>query len=66
MTENIIHEFSSRPRTGFDKSSLEWLENLFRQTVGNEKEIRREDFQKIVISKNVSSLNNIKKNIDKE
>lgn len=45
-----------RPRTGFDKSSLEWLENLFRQTVGNEKEIRREDFQKIVISKNVRIL----------
>lgn len=43
-----------RPRAGFDKGSLEWLEQLFRQTVGDEKEIRREDFQKIVISKNVS------------
>jgi hypothetical protein len=31
------------------------LEQLFRQTVGNEKEIRREDFKKIVISKNVRS-----------
>lgn len=45
-----------RPRTGFDKSSIEWLEQLFRQTVGNEKEIRREDFKKIVLSKNVRSL----------
>ncbi|XP_017779285.1 PREDICTED: NADPH oxidase 5 [Nicrophorus vespilloides] len=43
---------NTRPRTGFDKGSLEWLEQLFRQTVGNEKEIRREDFKKIVISKN--------------
>ncbi|XP_065168987.1 NADPH oxidase 5 isoform X2 [Atheta coriaria] len=43
---------NARPRTGFDKSSLAWLEQLFRQTVGNEKEIRREDFKKIVISKN--------------
>lgn len=43
-----------RPRTGFDKSSLERLEQLFRKTVGNEKEIRREDFKKIVTSKNVS------------
>lgn len=42
-----------RPRTGFDKSSLERLEQLFRKTVGNEKEIRREDFKKIVTSKNV-------------
>lgn len=45
-----------RPRTGFDKSSLERLEQLFRKTVGNEKEIRREDFKKIVISKNVSEI----------
>lgn len=44
---------SFRPRTGFDKSSLERLEQLFRKTVGNEKEIRREDFKKIVTSKNV-------------
>lgn len=43
----------SRPRTGFDKSSLERLEQLFRKTVGSEKEIRREDFKKIVTSKNV-------------
>ncbi|KAJ8928441.1 hypothetical protein NQ314_019030, partial [Rhamnusium bicolor] len=42
----------SIPRTGFDKSSLDRLEQLFRQTVGNEKEIKREDFKNIVISKN--------------
>lgn len=41
---------------GFDKNSLERLEQLFRKTVGNEKEIRREDFKKIVMSKNVSHL----------
>lgn len=45
---------NTRPRTGFDKGSLERLEQLFRQTVGHEKEICREDFEKIVISKNVS------------
>lgn len=41
-----------RPRTGFNKESLASLEQLFRQTVGNEREIKREDFKKIVISKN--------------
>lgn len=57
LSAEVIMEFlatvtNSRPRTGFDKGSLEWLEKLFRQTVGDEKEIKREDFQKIVISKN--------------
>lgn len=47
--------FPFRPRTGFDKGSLQWLEQLFRQTVGNEKEIRREEFEKIVVSKNVTN-----------
>lgn len=47
--------FICRIRNGFDKDSLEWLEQLFRQTVGNEKEIRRDDFKKILISKNVST-----------
>ena len=46
---------SGSPRTGFDKSSLERLEQLFIKTVGNEKEIRREEFKKIVTSKNVST-----------
>lgn len=54
----LLHLY--RPRTGFDKSSLERLELLFRKTVGNEKEIRREDFKKIVTSKNVSKLTKCK------
>ncbi|XP_060534326.1 NADPH oxidase 5 isoform X2 [Cylas formicarius] len=57
VTSEEIMEFlatitNQRPRTGFDKGSIDRLEQLFRQTVGNEKEIRREEFQKIVISKN--------------
>lgn len=48
--------YSIRPRVGFDKNSLERLEQLFRKTVGNEKEIQREDFKKIITSKNVSFL----------
>jgi hypothetical protein len=43
-----------RPPCGIDKNNLEWLEQLFRQTVGNGKEIRLDDFKKIVVSKNVS------------
>lgn len=43
---------NSRPRTGFDRGNLEWLERLFKETVGDQKEIRRDDFNKIVISKN--------------
>ncbi|KAF5289871.1 hypothetical protein FQR65_LT02005, partial [Abscondita terminalis] len=43
---------NTRPRTGFDQCSLQCLEQLFRKTVGNEKEIRREEFEKIVVSKN--------------
>lgn len=46
----------ARPRAGFDKCSLEALECLFRQTVGDRKEISRDDFQKICQSKNVSRL----------
>ncbi|XP_056645958.1 NADPH oxidase 5 isoform X1 [Diorhabda sublineata] len=43
---------NSRPRTGFDKSSIDRLEQLFRQTVGQGKEIKKEDFKNIVVSKN--------------
>ncbi|KAI4468335.1 nadph oxidase [Holotrichia oblita] len=43
---------TARPHTGFDKGSLERLEKLFKETVGTEKEIRKEDFTKIVNSKN--------------
>ncbi|XP_054736668.1 uncharacterized protein LOC129243576 isoform X1 [Anastrepha obliqua] len=52
VMEFISHLTNTRPRTGFDKSSLARLEQLFRSTVGNEQEIRREEFQKIVTSKN--------------
>lgn len=48
----IANLTNSRPRTGFDRSNLEWLERLFKETVGDQKEIRRDDFNKIVISKN--------------
>nr|CAD7426043.1 unnamed protein product [Timema monikensis] len=50
--EFLANLSNARPRSGIDKSNLEWLEQVFRQTVGNEKEIRRDDFKKIVISKN--------------
>ncbi|XP_046423102.1 NADPH oxidase 5 isoform X1 [Neodiprion fabricii] len=57
VTAGQIMEFvgsitSIRSRAGFDKESLAHLENIFKQTVGNEKEIRREEFKKIVVSKN--------------
>ncbi|XP_045762856.1 NADPH oxidase 5 isoform X1 [Maniola jurtina] len=56
-TADEIMEFlstlsSSRPRMGIDKPSVDRLEQLFRQTVGDQKEITREQFQKIVVSKN--------------
>ncbi|XP_018404285.1 PREDICTED: NADPH oxidase 5 [Cyphomyrmex costatus] len=43
---------NTRPRTGFDKGNLEWLEKIFKQTVGNEGEICLEEFKTIVTSKN--------------
>ncbi|XP_019771051.2 NADPH oxidase 5 isoform X2 [Dendroctonus ponderosae] len=57
VTSEQIMEFlatitNARPRTGIDQANLNRLEQLFRQTVGNEKEIKRDDFQKIVMSKN--------------
>ncbi|XP_044737262.1 NADPH oxidase 5-like [Chrysoperla carnea] len=52
IMEFLSNITNTRARTGFDKKSIEWLEQLFRQTVGNEREIRREDFKKIVLSKN--------------
>ncbi|KAK6643680.1 hypothetical protein RUM43_005190 [Polyplax serrata] len=57
VTQNQIMEFvanlsNARTRSGLDKESLEWLEKIFRETVGDEKEIRREDFNKILLSKN--------------
>lgn len=45
-----------RVKSGFDSENLMWLEQLFRQTVGDEMEIKRDDFNKILITKNVSPL----------
>lgn len=45
-----------RVKSGFDRENLMWLEQLFRQTVGNEMEIKRDDFNKILITKNVSFI----------
>lgn len=58
VSTNQIMEFISnitnaRPKSGFDKGALERLEQLFKKTVGDDKEIRREDFNKICLSKNV-------------
>lgn len=46
-------------KSGFDSENLMWLEQLFRQTVGNEMEIKRDDFNKILITKNVSTHRSI-------
>lgn len=53
IIECISNLTNNRPKTGFDKTSLEKLEQLFRKTVGEGKEIKRDDFKKIVTSKNV-------------
>ncbi|XP_044745460.1 NADPH oxidase 5 isoform X2 [Coccinella septempunctata] len=57
---------NNRPRSGFDQGSLERLEKLFRQTVGNEKEIKIEDFKKIVISKNPFFIERVFQIFDKD
>ena len=38
------------------EENLKWLENVFRRTVGDNGEIRLQDFKNIVHSKNVSCL----------
>ena len=38
------------------EENLKWLENVFRRTVGENGEIRLQDFKNIVHSKNVSCL----------
>ena len=37
------------------EENLKWLENVFRRTVGDNGEIRLQDFKNIVHSKNVST-----------
>ncbi|XP_017794538.1 PREDICTED: NADPH oxidase 5 [Habropoda laboriosa] len=71
VTSSQIIEFISsvsdkRPRAGFDKRSLEWLEMIFKETVGNEKEIRREEFNKIVTSKNTFFTDRVFQIFDKD
>ena len=41
------------PRTEMTAENLRWLENVFRRTVGENGEIRLQDFKNIVHSKNV-------------
>ncbi|RVE44379.1 hypothetical protein evm_010969 [Chilo suppressalis] len=43
---------SSRPRAGFDQRNVDHLEQLFKQVVGDQKEITREQFKTIHVSKN--------------
>ncbi|KAK9497325.1 hypothetical protein O3M35_004664 [Rhynocoris fuscipes] len=50
--EFLANITNTRRKSGFDKENLMWLEQLFRQTVGNDTEIRQEDFKKILITKN--------------
>ncbi|CAH2098519.1 unnamed protein product [Euphydryas editha] len=57
VTAEEIMEFisavsSCSPRVGIDKANVDRLEQLFKQTAGDQKEITREQFQKIVVSKN--------------
>jgi len=57
--ENAVNKLTTdvllfRVKSGFDSENLMWLEQLFRQTVGDEMEIKRDDFNKILITKNVS------------
>ena len=40
------------------EENLKWLENVFRRTVGDNGEIRLQDFKNIVHSKNVSFFKN--------
>ena len=44
------------PRTEMTEENLKWLENVFRRTVGENGEIRLQDFKNIVHSKNVSLI----------
>ena len=41
------------------EENLKWLENVFRRTVGDNGEIRLQDFKNIVHSKNVSIIKSI-------
>ncbi|XP_043193390.1 NADPH oxidase 5-like isoform X4 [Amphibalanus amphitrite] len=47
-----LPEAVTRPRNGFAKENLEWLEGLFRDQLGDSEELHLEDFKKIVQTKN--------------
>ena len=52
LVKRSVFRFS--PRTEMTEENLKWLENVFRQTVGENGEISLQDFKNIVHSKNVS------------
>ena len=54
LPNKIVIFFSFSPRTEMTEENLKWLENVFRRTVGDNGEIRLQDFKNIVHSKNVS------------
>ena len=54
--DNYIFVLFFSPRTEMTAENLRWLENVFRRTVGENGEIRLQDFKNIVHSKNVSLL----------
>nr|WOX60328.1 NADPH oxidase [Eriocheir sinensis] len=57
VTKHEIMDFIAnltyaRPRTGFTRENLEWLEQMFRQALGHKQELSFDDFKKIVHSRN--------------
>ncbi|CAG9862830.1 unnamed protein product [Phyllotreta striolata] len=71
VSSETVMEFLStitntRPRTGFDQGSVNRLEQLFRQTVGDGKEIKKEDFKNIVMSKNLFFTDRVFQIFDKD
>ena len=55
MILKIFYFYFFSPRTEMTEENLKWLENVFRRTVGDNGEIRLQDFKNIVHSKNVSN-----------
>ena len=56
MILEIFYFYFFSPRTEMTEENLKWLENVFRRTVGDNGEIRLQDFKNIVHSKNVSII----------
>ncbi|XP_039306602.1 NADPH oxidase 5 isoform X1 [Solenopsis invicta] len=55
-----------RPSADFDKGNVEWLEKIFKQTVGNKEEICLEEFKTIVTSKNPFFIERVFQIFDKD